>query len=98
MPIGSYGGIMGGGKILLSLTDSGNDWYLNIQIYKGGSNKPRVGPEGIQWRIINGKDSGYDGINVIFTDIFSGKTSKEISLLYGERYSYKYSTRGRFYR
>ena len=46
-PIGSYEGIIGGSKILLSVTDLGYNWHLNIQIYKCGLNNPRFGPEGI---------------------------------------------------
>jgi hypothetical protein len=47
MSIGSYEGIICGVKILFSVTDLGRNWHLNIQVYWGSSNDPRVGPEGI---------------------------------------------------
>jgi hypothetical protein len=71
---------VGGTKAELSMSGSGNDWQLNIQIYRGGAKKPTAGPEIYQWNIINGMDSHHDCINVVFTNTITGKTSKSITL------------------
>jgi hypothetical protein len=79
-PISSYDISLGGTKAKLSMSDVDNDWLLQIRIYRGGEKNPTTGPEEYNWRIINGKDSYRDSINVVFTDTATGKTSKAISL------------------
>ncbi len=71
---------VGGTKAILSMTGSGNDLQLNIQIYKGGAKKPSADPEIYQWIIIDGKNSDYDCINIVFTDSITGKTISMFSL------------------
>ena len=71
---------VGGTKATLSMTGSGNDLQLNIQIYKGGAKNPSAGPEIYQWTIIDGKDSYYDCINVVFTNSITGKSTPSVSL------------------
>lgn len=71
---------VGGTKAILSMTGSGNDLQLNIQIYKGGAKNPSAGPEIYEWTIIDGKDSSNNCINVVFTNLITGKTIKSISL------------------
>ncbi len=83
-PIGDYGLAIGGTKAKLSMTDSGNDWHLQIQIYRGGANNPIAGPEEYNWKIINGKDSYRDSINVVFTDTATGKTAKVVTLYHND--------------
>lgn len=84
VPIGDYGRTIGGTKALLSMTGSGNDWHLHIQIYRGGANNPIAGPEEYNWKIINGKDSYRDSINVVFTDTATGKTAKVVTLYHND--------------
>jgi hypothetical protein len=71
---------VGGTKAILSMTGSGNDLQLKITIYKGGASNPSGGPEIYEWNIIDGKDSVYDCITVVFTNLITGKTTKPISL------------------
>ena len=71
---------VGGTKATLSMTSSGNDLQLIIEIYKGGAKKPSAGPETYQWTIIDGMDSANDCINVIFTNSITGKLISEVSL------------------
>ena len=80
VPIADYGRAMGGTKALLSMGGSENDWYLIIQIYRGGLNKPSASSEILKWTIVNGKNSYRDSINVVFTDPVTGRTSKAITL------------------
>ena len=70
----------GGTKAILSITGSGNDLQLNIQIFKGGAKNPSAGPEIYQWIIIDGKNSDYDCINVEFTDLITGESIQSILL------------------
>ena len=71
---------MGGVKAIVTMTGSGNDWQLVIQIYKGGASNPSIGPEEYKWTILNGKVASLDIINVVFTETISGKTAKVVSL------------------
>ena len=79
-PTSSYDISLGGTKAKLSMTGIDNDWLLQIQIYRGGAKNPTAGPEEYNWMIINGKDAYRDSINVVFTDIVTGKTAKVITL------------------
>ena len=71
---------VGGTKATLSVTGPGNDLQLNIQIYKGGAKSPSAGPEIYQWTIIDGKNSTLDCINIVFTDLITGKSITSVSL------------------
>jgi hypothetical protein len=71
---------VGGTKATLSMTGPGNDLHLNIQIYKGGAKSPSAGPEIYNWTIIDGKNSTFDCINIVFTDLITGKSIKSVSL------------------
>jgi hypothetical protein len=71
---------IGGTKAILSMSGSGNDLLLDIQILKGGAKNPSAGPEIYQWLITDGKNSDNDCINIEFTDLITGKTISMVSL------------------
>jgi len=80
---GSLSGLnkpVSGTKASLSMTGSGNDWQLTIEIIKGTFKNPSAGPETYKWIIINGKDSTNDCINIVFTNLDNGKILPPVSL------------------
>ena len=71
---------VGGTKTTLSMMSSGNDLQLNIQIYRGGGKNPSTDPEIYQWTIVDGKNSNDNCINIVFTNIITGKSTPLVSL------------------